>query len=88
MDEIIICPECEIALIKKSKHCSCGWFQQEPQYNKQLDDQCQHVVDGVRCSSVGTVSPSTKKIGVWYCGKHGRVVNKAFVPKIKKWGLI
>lgn len=69
----MVCPECGDKLPSGAERCSCGWVAPQ-RTRRQLRDaehwRCSWVADGERCHYPGSISPSTRGEGPWFCAAH------------------
>lgn len=70
------CPECNQNLITEVMDCSCGWRAGQSE-QMPADHRCQYQVRGRRCPLPGTISPSIRGNGPWYCSEHWRNLGEA-----------
>lgn len=62
------CPECGKPHPPQTKHCACGWCNEEKE-KETVDHRCQ--TRDMRCENVGTICRSIKgNSKQWYCSKH------------------
>lgn len=66
--KFIDCPECNKKIIAESKNCGCGWKKSEN--SKSHDARCFFILNGKRCSLLGTMSSATHKSDGWLCRYH------------------
>ena len=68
------CPDCGDPVFGSS--CACGWREKPANGDKSdyvRDGRCEFRADGERCPKSGSISPSIRGGGPWYCRWHWRV---------------
>lgn len=63
------CQECGTVKVKDFKVCECGWSKQDVEVRRVVRT-CEFENNGKRCPLPGTISPSIREGGSFYCSYH------------------